>query len=77
MYTSKFLRTHQKIIYFAKKIIIKAGLTLGSISFEVRDDLLPETVITQSLDANLEVMQGDTINLLVSKLPVQLKDKLE
>ncbi len=61
----------------AKKIIIKAGLTLGSISFEVRDDLLPETVIRQSLDANLEVMQGDTINLLVSKLPVQLKDKLE
>ncbi len=60
-----------------KKIIIKAGLTLGSISFEVRDDLLPETVIRQSLDANLEVMQGDTINLLVSKLPVQLKDKLE
>ena len=61
----------------AKKIIIKAGLTLGTISFELRDDLLPETVISQSIDANSEVIKGDTINLLVSKLPVQIKDELE
>jgi len=61
----------------AKKIIFQAGLTLGSISFELRDDLLPETVITQSVPPNLEVTQGDTINLIVSKLLLQLKDELE
>ena len=61
----------------AKKIIIKAGLTLGAISFEIRDDLLPATVISQSFDPGLEVTQGDTISLLVSKLPVQIKDEFE
>jgi len=61
----------------ARKIIVGAGLTLGSISFELRDDLLPETVITQSIDANLEVTQGDTINLIVSKMPKQNEEKME
>ena len=61
----------------AKKIIFQAGLTLGSISFELRDDLLPETVISQSVQPNLEVTQGDTINLIVSRLPLPIKDELE
>ncbi|MBL7093346.1 PASTA domain-containing protein [candidate division KSB1 bacterium] len=61
----------------AKKIIFQSGLTLGAISFESRNDLLPETVITQSVQPNLEVTQGDTINLIVSKLPLQIEDELE
>lgn len=52
-----------------RKIIFQAGLTLGEISFQTEEDLIPETVINQSLEANLEVTQGDTINLVVSKLP--------
>jgi len=61
----------------AKKIIFEAGLTLGSVSFEVREDLLPETVIVQSLQPNIEVFQADTINLLVSKLPSTNKENLD
>ena len=61
----------------AKKIIKQAGLTLGAISFEIRDDLLPATVITQSLEAGFEVMQGDTVNLLVSKLPPKTMDEIQ
>jgi eukaryotic-like serine/threonine-protein kinase len=59
----------------AKKIIFQSGLTLGAISFELRGDLLPETVITQSIQPNMEVSQGDTINLIVSKLPLQIEDE--
>ena len=59
----------------AKKIIFQSGLTLGAISFELRGDLLPETVITQSIQPNLEISQGDTINLIVSKLPLQIEDE--
>ena len=61
----------------AKKIIFQSGLTLGAISFDLRDDLLPETVITQSVQPNLEVSQGDTINLIVSKLPIKIEDELD
>ena len=61
----------------AKKIIFQSGLTLGAISFELRGDLLPETVIMQSVQANLEVTQGDTINLIVSKLPEQTEGDSE
>ena len=52
----------------AKKIIQQAGLTYGNISYQVQDDLLPETIIDQSIEANSEVMQGDTLHLLVSRL---------
>jgi len=47
----------------------KAGLTSGTISRQATDELLPETVISQSLQAGLEVAKGDTIHLVVSMLP--------
>ena len=47
----------------------EAGLTLGNVTFQVESELLPETTIDQSLEPLTEVSQGDTINLLVSKLP--------
>ena len=53
----------------AKKIIIQAGLTVGEIQYQDEPDLLPETVIYQSLKAEEDVSQGDTLQLLVSKLP--------
>lgn len=58
----------------ATKVILQAGLTLGNVSYQVENDLLPETVIDQSLEANTEVSQGDTLNLLVSKLSTASKD---
>lgn len=53
----------------AKKIIIQAGLTVGEILYQDEPDLLPETVINQSIKADEEVNQGESLNLLVSKLP--------
>ena len=52
----------------AKQEIQQAGLTLGNVSFQVENDLLPETVIDQSKEANAEVTRGDTISILISKL---------
>ena len=52
----------------ARKIILQSGLTLGEVSFQIASDLLPGTIISQSPAANQKVAQGDTINLLVSKL---------
>lgn len=54
----------------AKRIIEKDGLTLGNVSYQVENDLLPETVIDQSIEPETEVAQGDTIDLKVSKLAI-------
>ncbi len=61
----------------AKKIILQSGLTLGAVSFQIEPDLLPETVIDQSLEPEMEVTKGDTINLLVSQLPEKLEDEIK
>ena len=53
----------------AQTLIVQSGLTLGEVSFQIADDLLPQTVISQSIAPQTVVSQGDTINLLVSKLP--------
>jgi len=52
----------------AQKILQQAGLTFGNISYEVQNDLLPETIIEQSLAPGLEVSRGDTLHVLISKL---------
>ena len=53
----------------AKLSIQKAGLTLGEITFQKTDKLVPSTVISQSLEAGLDVAKGDTLDIVVSKLP--------
>ena len=53
----------------AKKVIKQQGFTLGLVSYQLEDELLPETVIDQSLKAYSIVSQGDTLNLLISRLP--------
>lgn len=53
----------------ARKVILQAGLTIGDISYQQDADLLPETVIHQSLPADGVVSQGTAIDLIVSKLP--------
>ncbi|MDW7681614.1 MAG: PASTA domain-containing protein [bacterium] len=61
----------------ARRIIFQSGLTLGEVSFQTEDDLLPETVIHQFPEANLEVTQGDTVKLLVSRFGDKAKDLIE
>jgi len=58
----------------AKMELLKSGLALGNVSYQIQNDLLPETVIAQSKEAETEVTQGDTISLLISKLATTAKD---
>ena len=53
----------------AQKIIIQAGLRVGQITYRDEDDLLPETVLQQSIEADQQVNRGDALDLVVSKLP--------
>ncbi len=53
----------------ARKAIKKAGLTVGKIVYQESDELLPDTVIEQSLEPGTKVSAGDTLDLVVSKLP--------
>ena len=52
----------------AKRLIRQSGLQVGEVVFEVRSNLVPETVISQSLDAGQEVDQGTPVDLVVSQL---------
>lgn len=53
----------------AAKMIRKAGLVVGSVRYEDVNDLLPETVIRQSLEAGTKVEKGTKVDLVVSRLP--------
>lgn len=57
-----------KTLDTAKRDIQKAGLTFGRIRYQLNESLLPNTVIQQSLDAGLTVSNGDTLDLVVSRL---------
>lgn len=56
----------------ARKIILKSGLEVGSISFVVRREYVPDTVIEQSQKSGAEVNQGSVIDLVVSRLETML-----
>jgi beta-lactam-binding protein with PASTA domain len=47
----------------------KIGLRIGNITYEERDDILPETIISQSPEAGSTFQTGEHIDLIVSKLP--------
>lgn len=57
-----------KSLQDAIRDVQKAGLIVGSITEQVADDLVPNTVINQSLPFGTQVMQGDTLNLIISVL---------
>ena len=59
----------------ARMEIRKAGLTLGKIEEQQTDKLIPNTVVSQSLEEGLEVLKGDTLNIVVSKLPGTKKEE--
>jgi eukaryotic-like serine/threonine-protein kinase len=47
----------------------KAGLTAGNIQEQSTEELLPNTVVAQSLEAGKQVAKADTVHLVVSVLP--------
>jgi serine/threonine-protein kinase len=47
----------------------QAGLQIGQITYTVSRELLPETVIHQSIPANTQVEKGQSIDLEISRLP--------
>ncbi len=53
----------------ARQLILQSGLVVGLITYKEVESLLPETVISQSLEANIVVKRGTQINLEVSTLP--------
>ncbi len=57
-----------KTLETAKREIQKSGLTVGRIRYQLNNDLLPNTVIEQSLKAGLNVANGDTLDLIVSTI---------
>ncbi len=57
-----------KDIEIAKTMILRAGLSVGRITYEARSQLVPDTVIEQSIPPGEEVRQGQSIDLVVSQL---------
>jgi len=53
----------------AIKRIRKSGLNLGNITYQIEPDLLPNTVISQSIEPGEEVTTGTAIDLTVSQIP--------
>ena len=53
----------------ARREIQKSGLTLGRIRYRRNENLLPNTVIGQSVEAGTVVSPGDTLDLVVSTIP--------
>jgi len=51
----------------AKKMLRRAGLRVGTIRYEIKENLIPETVIMQSIDPDEEVNRNTRVRLLVSK----------
>ncbi|MFQ5604566.1 MAG: PASTA domain-containing protein [bacterium] len=57
-----------KTLDAAKREIQKSGLTFGTVKYQFNVDLLPHTVIAQSLEPGLKVANGDTVNIIVSTI---------
>lgn len=53
----------------AKEKLNDAKLVLGKVIYQATDRLLPLTVIEQQPEASFETIIGDTVTLVVSKLP--------
>ncbi len=52
----------------ARRLLQESGLSVGEIVYQVNSDLLPETVIRQSLAAGSSADFGTTINLVLSEI---------
>ena len=61
----------------AKRIIHQAGLRVGDVTYETQKQLIPETVLSQSITSGEEVQQGELIDLVVSTLGENEEDPEE
>jgi len=52
----------------AHKIILTSGLTVGEVTYQLREDLLPNTVIAQSPNRNQIAEKGQKVDLVASTL---------
>lgn len=52
----------------AKKILLANGFQIGLITYQLNNDLLPETVIQQSLPADSTVDVGASVDLVLSQI---------
>lgn len=57
-----------KSLEIARRLLMQSGLTVGYVTYESRKDLVPDTVLEQSVMPGEEVEQGRSINLVVSML---------
>ena len=62
-----------KSLNSAKRLLRQAGLQVGNIVFETKENLIPETVIAQSIDPEEEVNRGTKIRLIVSRLDEEFR----
>lgn len=65
---SKFVvpRVMGKSLDSARETLLKAGLSVGSVTYELRQQLLPGIVLSQSIRPQEEVPQGSPVDLVVS-----------
>jgi len=56
-----------KSLYEAKQSLRMNKLKIGEITYEERENILPETVLKQSLESGKKIEPGDLIDLVVSK----------
>lgn len=52
----------------ARRILIRTGLQIGSVTRQINDELLPDTVVQQSIPADSLVDVGEPINLIISRI---------
>jgi serine/threonine-protein kinase len=52
----------------AKKILLENGFKLGMITYQVNSDLLPDTIIQQSLPSDSTVSVGTEVDLILSQI---------
>ena len=56
-----------KSLHEARKQLRALKIKIGEIEFEERDNILPETILNQSLNPGDVFEEGDTIDLIVSR----------
>lgn len=60
-----------KSLYEAKQSLKMNGIKVGEITYEERENILPETVLKQSLEVGIKVEPGVFIDLVVSKEKIE------
>ena len=60
-----------KSFYEAKEILKMNKIKIGEITYEERENILPETVLKQSLESGKKVEPGEKIDLVISKEKIE------